>query len=387
MGEMSGKTKFCTKKLIAFFTEVMKWSLGVDFHVCTLQVMLASILGGSTVHHLAGLTPFSKQSVLESNIDAHLASEPLQSRLLLCRVIFIDEVFMLSAQFLAQVESELRNGVSDTSPYKYGADGTARPWGGLNMGFIGDAYQLDCPEGTPLYKVPESFLPPIPQSAAVPKGDPPESTLASRGLELMWQSVQGVTELIVAYRSKDTWWNSVLNHIRVLQLSDDDYAFLHGTETTVPGSWLKGKPECPNGNCAALQEKWKSMVERGASWEARRRNAATTEHATPVNHTMLSTRKTSRRVRYGTRGRESETTNLNATDVRSSVRMIWNRSATSSTGTAKTLRPRTEKRNRVTGFSMASRAYAKNHNLSVPAVVCVVGLAEDAGINTARFQR
>ena len=78
--------------MVSFFTEVMKWSMGVEFHVCTLQVMLASIIGGSTVHHLAGLTPFSKLSASESNIDAHLASQPLQSRLLLTRVILLDEV-------------------------------------------------------------------------------------------------------------------------------------------------------------------------------------------------------------------------------------------------------------------------------------------------------
>ena len=57
----------CTKKVISFFTEVMNWTLGVEFHVCTLQVMLASILGGSTVHHLAGLTPFSKLSVSQGH--------------------------------------------------------------------------------------------------------------------------------------------------------------------------------------------------------------------------------------------------------------------------------------------------------------------------------
>ena len=228
----------CTKKVIAFFIEVMHWSLGVEFHVCTPQVMLASILGGTTVHHLAGRNPFSSKSVIESNLDAHLASEPLQSRLLLCRVIYIDEVFTLSAQFLAEVESAVRNGVSETSPYNFFADGKVRLWGGINMGFVGDAYQLDCPEGTVLYKVPASFLPEIPFSAFVLKGDPPKSILASGGLELMWQCVQGDTELTVPYRCEDAWWNSVLNQIRVLQLSDEDYAFLHGTETTLPGSWL-----------------------------------------------------------------------------------------------------------------------------------------------------
>ena len=266
----SGKT-MCTRKLVAFFEEVMKWSIGVQFHVCTLQLMLASILGGSTVHHLAGLTPFWKSTVLDSNLDAHLASEPVQSRLLLCRVIFIEEVFMLSAQFTAEVECQIRNGVSETSRYKYVSGGGARPWGGINVGLIGDAYQLDCPEGTPLYKVPAAFLPAIPQSAAVPKGEAQESTLASRGLELMWQCVQGVTELTAPYRCDDAWWNSVLNQIRILQLSDEDHAFLHGHETSVPGSWLNGQAACGNRSCANLRQKWQTMQEQGVSWQSRRR--------------------------------------------------------------------------------------------------------------------
>ena len=87
----------------------------------------------------------------------------------------------------------------------------------------------------------------------------------------MWDSVQGVTQLTTPFRCKDAWWNSVLNEIRVLQLSDDNYAFIHGTETTVPGSWLDDKPLCENENCALLKEKWQSLQKEGASWETRRR--------------------------------------------------------------------------------------------------------------------
>eukprot|EP00959_Pyramimonas_sp_CCMP1952_P368434 7717526-Pyramimonas_sp.AAC.1 len=213
----------------------MKWTRGVEFHVCTLQVKLAAELGGSTVHFLAGLNPFMKSAVVESNVDAHVTSQPVQSRCLLCRVILIDEVFMLSSQLLAEVENQIRNGVSDASRYKYDSAGRVREWGGINVGFIGDSYQLDCPEGTPLYKIPQRYV--------VDKSVKKETVPATRGLELMWDCVQGVTELTRPYRCLDRWWNSVLDEIRVSQLSNDNYGFLHGLETSVPGSWVGEAPE------------------------------------------------------------------------------------------------------------------------------------------------
>ena len=87
---------------------------------------------------------------------------------------------------------------------------------------------------------------------------------------------------------KSSWWNSVLNQIRVLQLSDEDYAFLHGSETTVPGSWLNGQPDCGNRSCAVLQEKWRSMEEQGVSWENRRRmECATCSRERESRHRVL----------------------------------------------------------------------------------------------------
>ena len=124
---------------------------------------------------------------MDSNLDAHLSSQTVQSRLLLRRVIFIDEVFMLSSQLFAEVENRIRNGVTDLSWYKYDADGCSREWGDINMGLIGDAYQLDCPEGTPLYKIPQRYL-----EDTVHKK---ETVLSRRGLQLMWDCVQHVTEL------------------------------------------------------------------------------------------------------------------------------------------------------------------------------------------------
>eukprot|EP00959_Pyramimonas_sp_CCMP1952_P225491 4715566-Pyramimonas_sp.AAC.1 len=98
---------------------------------------------------------------------------------------------MLSAQLFAEVENQIRNGVSDASRYKCDAAGRVREWGGINMGFIGDSYQLDCPEGTPLHKVPQQFV----ENHSQRK----ETVPARRGLELMWNCVQGLTELTRPY--------------------------------------------------------------------------------------------------------------------------------------------------------------------------------------------
>ena len=42
----AGKS-FCTRKVIAFFEAVMRWTRGVHFRICTLQMKLAAELGGT----------------------------------------------------------------------------------------------------------------------------------------------------------------------------------------------------------------------------------------------------------------------------------------------------------------------------------------------------
>ena len=83
----------------------------------------------------------------------------------------------------------------------------------------------------------------------------------------MWECVQGVTELTKPYRCADGWWNSVLNQIRVSQLTDDNYGFLHGMKTSVPGSWLDDSVRCGNHFCAGLPASWRDMRKGGASWQ------------------------------------------------------------------------------------------------------------------------
>eukprot|EP00959_Pyramimonas_sp_CCMP1952_P077620 1622397-Pyramimonas_sp.AAC.1 len=59
-----------------------------------------------------------KSAVVESSVGARLTSQQVQSKWLLCRVVLIDEVSMLSSDLFAEVENQVRTGVSDASRYK-----------------------------------------------------------------------------------------------------------------------------------------------------------------------------------------------------------------------------------------------------------------------------
>ena len=55
--------------------------------------------------------------------------------------------------------------------------------------------------------------------------------------------------------------------IRVLQLSDDDHAFLHGLPTSMPRSWLDGKVQSGTAACQKLASLCRDST---ASWEVKK---------------------------------------------------------------------------------------------------------------------
>ena len=52
-----------------------------------------------------------------------------------------------------------------------------------------------------------------------------------------------------------------------MALTADTHAFLHGLETTVPGSYLKGHVRCGREDCKKLEASWKILREKGATWK------------------------------------------------------------------------------------------------------------------------
>ena len=103
-----------------------------------------------------------------------------------------------------------------------GQTGEARPFGGINVIFIGDFKQLPPPQG--------GYLANLPHHLRVGPNDSskPPDALVDAGQRLMWEECQGMVELTERERCKDPWWNEVNDEYRACRLSDDNYNYLHG---------------------------------------------------------------------------------------------------------------------------------------------------------------
>ena len=170
-----------------------------------------------------------------SRIGNHHGSEGRKNRKILPR------------KCLTELRKRCRELMRDLSVAKYGRDGRARPFGGLNVILAGDLYQLPPPKGT--------FLGDIPWDLVAGRKATKRAT-ALHGQTLLWggpdAGMQGVTELLRCERTADAWLTEVQTELRHGQLSDNNHAFLHGGPTTVPGSWIAGRVTCKSQQCAAL---------------------------------------------------------------------------------------------------------------------------------------
>ena len=155
---------------------------------------------------------------------------------------------MVSAKLLAELDMKLRTIISDVGTLKKGLRGRVRAFGGINVVFVGDFWQLSPPNGGFLADIPFDFL------RRGRKYDPEPDV--AHGQSIFWRrgegSVQGVTELTECVRTEDPWLMEVQNEMRSGALSEDAWHVLHGRETTVPGSWLKGQTTCGNSDFFSL---------------------------------------------------------------------------------------------------------------------------------------
>ena len=238
-----GTGKSYTLKLLRkeLFEGVLGWQHGVDFQIVSFQAVMAELLDGDTIHHALGLD-WGGDRTRNCLRTLEKAQETLQWRWLI-----LDEFSMVSAELLAQLELRCRELMRDLSFAKYGNDGRARPFGGLNVILAGDLYQLPPPKGT--------FLGDIPWDLVAGRKATKQAT-ALHGQTLLWggpdAGMQGVTELLRCERTADAWLTEVQTELRHGQLSDNNHAFLHGAPTTVPGSWTAGSVTCKSQQCAAL---------------------------------------------------------------------------------------------------------------------------------------
>ena len=58
------------------------------------------------------------------------------------RWLIIDEISQVGANLLSQCETNVRSAIQAAGTYKYTSEGKMRPWGGLNVCYVGDFFQL-----------------------------------------------------------------------------------------------------------------------------------------------------------------------------------------------------------------------------------------------------
>ena len=137
-------------------------------------------------------------------------------------LILIDEISMISAQLLAQIEILVGKVVRRRNPYRGRSDGSTRPFGGVNTLLFGDWWQLKPVTGTCLFSNPANA----------------PSFTAWYGLMLLWgerpDAVHRCWDFVHSLRCDDLWYNHFLGECRRGALSAECYNMLHGYPTAAP---------------------------------------------------------------------------------------------------------------------------------------------------------
>jgi hypothetical protein len=187
--------------------------------------------------------------------------DKLYERCLGMRWLLTDEVSTLSPMLLGLLDSYLRRACK-RHPYARRTDKSWRPFGGLNVLFCGDLWQL------PPVKSISIFSNPFKKDLEFTE---------QRTLQMFWKrsedSIRKLFELKEAMRTKDAWLQEQLTQDRHGQESWEVYCFVHGLPTRNVGSWRPSTnaPTCGHARCATLAgEVWPEMFRRRCDWPLRR---------------------------------------------------------------------------------------------------------------------
>ncbi|CAJ1413214.1 unnamed protein product, partial [Effrenium voratum] len=144
------------KYLRELFEEQLGYVQGIDYEVAAFQAVNAADIKGKTIHNVCGLSADWKA------VDRAVSKE-VAKRMGLWRWLIIDEVSMVNARLLAQVDQRLRSAVPDAAAWKLDPSAnSSRPFAGINVLFTGDFYQLPPPSGAYLGDVPYNRRPRAP---------------------------------------------------------------------------------------------------------------------------------------------------------------------------------------------------------------------------------
>ena len=241
----TGKSKVIawTREL---FTDVLGWERGNQFVCLAVQNTMASNIDGYTIHHWGSISFRDEKGREIGNKGSKRDTSLLFHRCINLRWLLIDEISMVSAELLAELQYLVNQAVRIPNTYKKRQDKTFRPFGGINTLLFGDWWQLRAVRATSLFDHPSTA----------------RSEIAHNGLLLIWgqdrNSAQGVWELEEQVRCPDKWYQCFLTECRNGDLQYENYFFIHGVPTESPGSAIGDKtPTCGTDKCKDLLRKWK----------------------------------------------------------------------------------------------------------------------------------
>jgi len=168
------------------------------------------------------------------------------------RWLILDEISTISPYLLGLLDSYLRRACC-RHLYAKDPTGHKRPFGGINIVFAGDFWQLPPVCSSSLFSNP--FLGGY-------------SVEEQRIFKMFWNrndrdSIKGVYMLTQSMRTKDEWLQCLLEADRYGRESFEMYCFVHGLPTRHTGSWVPHRdgPTCGNQQCEELgnavwEEQW-----------------------------------------------------------------------------------------------------------------------------------
>ena len=198
------------------FEKYLEWEHGIQFVCIAFQNSMAAHINGSTIHHWTGI-PIGDGGMTTKNL--YNFSVKCQS----LRWVIIDEISMVSALFLGQIENLMSKVARRRSIYRCRPDRSRRPFGGINMLLCGDFFQLKPVRGMSLYG----------------SWDEASSEVEYDGMKLLWgiqnqEAVNRCWNLNKSLRCTDNWFNEFLYRCRNGTLSNRFHQLMHGFPTSMP---------------------------------------------------------------------------------------------------------------------------------------------------------
>ena len=111
-GPGTGKSEVL-KLVQTMFLEVCGWQMSIDYQMMSLQAVMAQLLHGDTIHHALGINPFGDKPNAKGNKNVARRRSEIAQRVLQWRWLFIDEISIVSAQLIAEVDRKLRSSEAD----------------------------------------------------------------------------------------------------------------------------------------------------------------------------------------------------------------------------------------------------------------------------------